>query len=243
MKGLENKRVFITGGAGGIGLATAERFFHEGANLVLIDMPSLDKTTLKEKFSDRMIYIEGDVTKEQTLAAIQEEMIKGVDVLINNAGITRDAAIHKMSDEQFDQVVDVNLKAVWKLSQMASLVMKEKGNGGVILNAASVVAHYGNFGQSNYVATKAAVIGLTKTLSKELGRFGIRVNSVAPGSIGTEMVRNMPEKVLAMINERTPLQRIGRPDEVAAAYAFLASDDAAFITGTNLNVDGGLILG
>lgn len=243
MKGLEGKRVFITGAAAGIGFATAERFYNEGASLILIDMPEIEKTQLKERFPERMIYLAANVTNASSLEVIQQEMDKGVDVLINNAGITRDATIHKMSDEQFDQVIDVNLKAVWKLSQMASLVMKNSGRGGVILNAASVVAHYGNFGQSNYVATKAAVIGLTKTLSKELGRFGIRVNSVAPGFIGTEMVKKMPEKVIAMMNEKTPLQRIGNPEEIASAYAFLASDDAAFITGTNLNVDGGLVLG
>lgn len=243
MRGLSNKRVFITGAAAGIGLATATRFYEEGANLILIDMPPVEETKLKELFPERMTYLQANVTHKDSLAMIQGEMDKGIDVLVNNAGITRDATIHKMTDEQFDQVIDVNLKAVWKLSQMASLYMKDNGIQGAILNAASVVAHYGNFGQTNYVATKAAVIGLTKTLSKELGKYGIRVNAVAPGFIGTEMVRKMPEKVVAMMNEKAPLKRIGEPEEIAAAYAFLASDDARFITGTTINVDGGLVLG
>ncbi|MCF8058559.1 MAG: SDR family oxidoreductase [Bacteriovoracaceae bacterium] len=243
MKGLKNKRVIITGAASGIGRATAQRFYEEGSNLVLVDMPSIEDTELKAMFPERMTYIQGNVTNKDDLAKIQAEMDKGFDVIINNAGITRDASIAKMTDEQWDQVIAVNLTAVWKLSQMAAAVLKEQGNGGVILNAASVVAHYGNFGQSNYVATKAGVIGMTKTLAKELGKAGIRVNAVAPGFIGTPMVKAMPEKVIQMMEEKSPLKRMGEPEEIAAAYAFLASDDAKFISGTCLNVDGALIIG
>jgi 3-oxoacyl-[acyl-carrier protein] reductase len=243
MKGLENKRVFITGAAAGIGRATALRFYQEGSELVLIDMPPLEQTELNHEIPERMSYIQADVTTPEGFAAISAAMEQGVDVLINNAGITRDATLLKMTEEQWDQVINVNLTSVFKLSQKAAMVMKEQGTSGVILNAASVVAHYGNFGQTNYVATKAAVIGMTKTMAKELGKLGIRVNAIAPGFIGTPMVRKMPEKVIAMMEEKTPLRRVGEPEEIAAAYAFLASDDARFITGTTLNVDGGIVLG
>jgi len=243
MKGLNNKRVIITGAASGIGRATAERFYAEGSELVLVDMPTLEESELAALFPERMTYIQGNVTKKEDLAKIEVEMKKGFDVLINNAGITRDATIAKMTDDMWDQVIAVNLTAVWKLSQMAAVVLKEQGRGGSILNAASVVAHYGNFGQSNYVATKAGVIGMTKTLAKELGKSGIRVNAIAPGFIGTPMVRAMPEKVITMMEEKSPLKRMGEPEEIAAAYAFLASDDAKFISGTCLNVDGALVIG
>lgn len=243
MRGLQNKRVFITGAASGIGRATAERFYTEGAELVLIDMPTLEQSELKSLFPNRMTYISGDVTKPETLELINNEALKGIDVLVNNAGITRDATLLKMSDENWDQVIAVNLTAIFKLTRMAAEKMKAQGRGGVILNAASVVAHYGNFGQANYSATKAGVIAMTKTLSKELGKEQIRVNAVAPGFIATPMVAKMPEKVLTMMEEKSPLRRLGKPEEIAAAYAFLASDDAKYITGTTLNVDGGTILG
>lgn len=243
MKGLTNKRVFITGAASGIGRSTAERFYSEGAELILIDMPTLEQAELATLFPNNMTYIQGDITKAETLAAIQLEVNKGIDVIVNNAGITRDATLLKMTDEQWDSVIAVNLTSIFKLSRMAAEKMKADGRGGVILNAASVVAHYGNFGQVNYSATKAAVIAMTKTLSKELGKDQIRVNAVAPGFIATPMVAKMPEKVLAMMEEKSPLRRLGKPEEIAAAYAFLASDDAKYITGTTLNVDGGTILG
>lgn len=243
MKGLNKKRVIITGAASGIGRATAQRFYDEGSEMVLVDMPALEETELAAMFPERMTYIQGNVTNKDDLAKIEAEMKKGFDILINNAGITRDATIAKMTDDMWDQVIAVNLTAVWKLSQMAAVQLKEQGRGGSILNAASVVAHYGNFGQSNYVATKAGVIGMTKTLAKELGKSGIRVNAVAPGFIGTPMVRAMPEKVIEMMEGKCPLKRIGEPEEIAAAYAFLASDDAKFISGTCLNVDGGLVIG
>lgn len=242
MNGLNDKRVFITGAANGIGFETAKRFWNEGAHLVAIDMPSENETELAN-LGERVTYIQANVTNKDDLQKIQLEMDKGIDVLINNAGITRDASLAKMTDEMWDQVISVNLTAVWKLSQMASVKMKEQGRGGAILNAASVVAHYGNFGQANYVATKAGVIGMTKTMAKELGKNGIRVNAVAPGFIGTAMVRKMPEKIINMMEEKTPLKRLGEPSDIAAAYAFLASDDAKFITGTCINVDGGIVIG
>ena len=243
MKGLTNKRVFITGAASGIGRSTAERFYAEGAELILIDMPTLEQSELKALFPNKMTYISGDVTKAETLDAVRAEVNKGIDVLVNNAGITRDATLLKMTDEQWDQVIAVNLTAIFKLSKMAAEKMKAVGNGGSIINAASVVAHYGNFGQTNYSATKAGVIAMTKTMAKELGKDKIRVNAIAPGFIATPMVQKMPEKVLAMMEDKASLKRLGKPEDIAAAYAFLASDDAAYITGTCLNVDGGTILG
>lgn len=243
MKGLQNKRVFITGAASGIGRATAERFYAEGSELVLVDMPTLEQSELKSLFPNKMTYISGDVTKTETLDAIKAEMAKGVDVLINNAGITKDATLLKMTDEQWDAVIAVNLTSIFKLSKAAAEVMKAAGKGGSIIHAASVVAHYGNFGQTNYSATKAGVIAMAKTMAKELGKDKIRVNAVAPGFIATPMVKKMPEKVLAMMEEKASLRRLGEPSDIAAAYAFLASDDASYITGTCLNVDGGTILG
>jgi 3-oxoacyl-[acyl-carrier protein] reductase len=243
MKGLQNKRVFITGAASGIGRATAERFYAEGSELVLIDMPTLEQSELAALFPNKMTYISGDVTKSETLDLVKAEMAKGVDVLINNAGITKDATLLKMTDEQWDQVIAVNLTSIFKLSREAAAVMKAAGKGGSIIHAASVVAHYGNFGQTNYSATKAGVIAMAKTMAKELGKDKIRVNAVAPGFIATPMVKKMPEKVLAMMEEKASLRRLGEPSDIAAAYAFLASDDASYITGTCLNVDGGTILG
>lgn len=243
MLGLTNKRVFITGAASGIGRATAERFYKEGSELVLIDMPTLEAAELLSLFPNKMTYIQGDVTTLDVQNKIKAEAEKGIDVLVNNAGITRDATLLKMTDEQWDSVIAVNLTAIFKLTRLAAEKMKAQGRGGVILNAASVVAHYGNFGQANYSATKAGVIAMTKTLSKELGKDQIRVNAVAPGFIATPMVAKMPEKVLTMMEEKSPLRRLGKPEEIAAAYAFLASDDAKYITGTTLNVDGGTILG
>jgi 3-oxoacyl-[acyl-carrier protein] reductase len=164
-----------------------------------------------------------------------------LDVLINNAGITRDATLLKMEENQFDQVIEVNLKGVFNCGQAAARVMVEQGSGSIV-NTSSVVALYGNFGQSNYVATKAGVIGMTQVWARELGRKGVRVNAVAPGFIGTDMVLAMPEKVRDMMAGKAPLQRLGEPGEIADAYAFLASDHASFINGAVLSVDGGLTL-
>ena len=240
MKGLSNKRVYITGAASGIGRATAQKFYDEGSEIILIDRPSLKETELDVVFPQRMVYIQGDVTTKETLEKIDAEMKKGIDVVVNNAGITRDAQTIKMTDEQWDQVISVNLTAVFKISQMAAKHLKEQNRGGCILNAASVVAHYGNFGQANYVATKAGVIGMAKTMARELGKYNIRVNAVAPGFIKTPIIDTMPEKVIQMMAEKSPLKRIGEPEEIASAYALLASDEGRFITGTCLNVDGGL---
>lgn len=238
MRGLKDKRVLVTGATSGIGRATAQRFYAEGAKLCLADINE-DKQLAEELDAT---FIQGDISSEAGLALVEAHIREhGLDVLVNNAGVTRDATIGKMTDEDWDKVVAVNLTAVFKLSRLAAGYMREQQSG-VILNAASVVAHYGNFGQSNYVATKAGVIGLTKTLCKELGKHGVRVNAVAPGFILTPMVEKIPEKVLTGISEKPPLRRLGKPEDIAAAYAFLASDDAAYITGATLNVDGGIVI-
>ncbi|MDJ0838878.1 MAG: 3-oxoacyl-ACP reductase FabG [Acidobacteriota bacterium] len=241
MQGLNNKMVMITGGTAGIGRAAARRFYAEGARLCLIDIA--EDPALADEFPERTDFIKADVSSADDVERIGHYVAEnGLDVLVNNAGITRDASIGKMTIEQWDAVIRVNLTGVFLLSQMAAAHMKAQGSG-VILNAASVVAHYGNFGQTNYSATKAGVIAMTKTLSKELGKYNVRVNAIAPGFIETEMVAKMPEKVLAMMRDKAPLKRLGKPEEVAAVYAFLASDDGAFITGATINVDGGIVLG
>jgi len=244
VKGLAGKSVMITGAAAGIGRATAQRFYDEGATLCLIDLAPLENTGLKEAFPERMTYFQADVTNANDVQKLEQWANDNhLHALVNNAGITRDASLLKMSMEDWDKVIAVNLTAVFTMSQMAARVMKAHGNGGAIMSAASVVAHYGNFGQANYVATKAGVIGMMKTLAKELGRYQIRANAVAPGFIGTDMVAKIPDKVLVMMKEKTPLGRIGKPEEIAAMYAFLASDDGAYVSGAVMNVDGGLVIG
>ena len=241
---LDNKVAVITGGAQGIGRATCERFVHDGASVVIADVADEAGAELAEALGDKAVFVHTDVTDADSAAAAMQAAVDhfgGLDVVVNNAGITRDATLKKMTGDQFDAVINVNLKGVYLCTQAAVPHLEARG-GGAILNAASVVAHNGNFGQTNYVATKAGVIGMTKTWARELGRKGIRVNAVAPGFIATEMVLTVPEKVLDGLRGKTPLGRLGQPDDIAAAYAFLASDDAAFITGTCLNVDGGLVL-
>jgi 3-oxoacyl-[acyl-carrier protein] reductase len=247
MRGLKDKVVFITGAASGIGRACAQRFLAEGSRLVLCDLRSLEETSLAVDFGAsthadaRVRYVACNVATPEGIEQARSAMSSGVDVLVNNAGITRDGVSWKMNETDWDAVIAVNLTAVFRLAKVAADVMRAQKHG-VILNAASVVAHTGNFGQANYVAAKAGVIGLTKTLARELGRSGIRVNAVAPGFVETPMTQTVPGHVLSAIAERTPLQRLAKPDEIASVYAFLASDDASYITGTCINVDGGLVV-
>jgi len=185
-----------------------------------------------------------DVTNFENVTAQVGEILQKfgkIDALINNAGITRDSTLLKMKEEQFDQVIDVNLKGVFNCGKAVAAVMAEQKSG-VIINTSSVVALYGNFGQTNYVATKTGVIGMTKVWARELGRKGIRVNAVAPGFIATEMVLSVPDKILDGLRDKTPLGRLGEPQDIANAYLFLASDEASFISGTVLSVDGGLVI-
>ena len=165
-----------------------------------------------------------------------------IDILVNNAGITADGWLIKMTEEAWDRVIDVNLKGVFNCSKLAAKIMMDQGQG-VILNATSVVGLYGNMGQSNYAATKFGVIGLTKTWAKELAPRGIRVNAVAPGYTMTSMMDTVPEKLLESLKEKTPLKRLGQPEDIAYAYLYLASDEAAYVNGEILSVDGGFVIG
>lgn len=246
MKDFENKVVLVTGGAGGIGRKTARQFLDRGANVELWDMDEKAGNKLVEQWSANGHNVHFEQVDVTDFKAVQDAMSEvndrwgQLDVLVNNAGITRDATLKKMSIEDWEQVVEVNLNGVFYCGKAAAELMREQESG-VILNASSVVGVYGNFGQSNYVATKSGVIGLTKTWARELGRKGIRVNAVAPGFIETPMVNTVPDKVLEKLKGQTPLGRLGKPEDIASAYVFLASEQAAFITGTVLQVDGGLV--
>lgn len=244
---LSNKIAIVTGGASGIGKATALRFSEEGAAIAIWDVnDEKGATTVSEiesKGGKAIFYKVNTVSlKDVEAAAAQVAADFGrIDILINNAGITRDATLLKMTEDQFDSVIDVNLKGVYNCTKAVAPFMIQN-NYGRIVQAASVVALYGNFGQTNYVATKTAVIGMTKVWARELGRKGITVNAVAPGFIATEMVQTIPEKVVSMLQERTPLGRLGKPEEVANVYLFLASDDASYVNGEVLSVDGGVVI-
>lgn len=249
---LLDKVVLITGGAAGIGKATAERFAGEGARVVICDLAEEAGKKTAEEIGGEFHRV--DVTDRQAVQAWVDEVVSNherVDVLVNNAGIVRDHQLVKYKDGQlvgqmpeadFDLVVSVNLKGVFNCAQaVAPQMIKQKS--GVILNATSVVGLDGNFGQTNYVATKAGVIGMTKVWARELGKYGIRVNAVAPGFITTEILKSMPDRIIEGMKARTPLGRMGDPRDIANAYLFLASDEASFITGETLRVDGGLVVG
>jgi len=247
MKRLENKVAIITGGASGIGKQAALLFAQEGATVSIWDVNEELGVAVVKEFEKQNLTAEfrrvnvADKTDVSSNAKAVSEKYEKIDILVNNAGITRDATLMKMTEEQWDQVIAVNLKGVFNCTQAVAAVMVEREQG-TIINTSSVVAHYGNFGQTNYVATKSGVIGMTKTWARELGRKGIRVNAVAPGFIFTEMVSTVPEKVLDMVKGNTPLGRLGKPEDIANAYLFLASDEASFINGNVLNVDGGLVI-
>jgi len=244
---LENKVAVITGAGSGIGKETALLFAKEGAKVVVADVNEMggEETTADiKKNGGKAFFTKLDVTnREQAkqMVKITLEKYGRIDVLINNAGIVQDAFLSKMTEEQWDKVIDVNLKGVFNCSQAVVEVMMNQGNG-VIINTSSIVGLNGNVGQVNYAATKAGLIGMTKTLAKELGKKGIRVNAVAPGFIMTPMTSNVPEKILEMMREKTPLRRLGEPVDIAYAYLYLASEEAKFINGAVLCVDGGLII-
>ncbi|MCH8494780.1 MAG: 3-oxoacyl-ACP reductase FabG [Balneolales bacterium] len=244
---MKNKVVLITGGAAGIGKATVDAFLAEGATVWIWDVnpEAIDSAVIYWKsagFAVRSAVV--DVTDYTAVEAGIKHIIdsdKTLDVLVNNAGITMDRSLLKMDPATWQKVIDVNLTGVFNCCRVAAEVMVAQKSG-VILNASSVVGLYGNFGQTNYVATKAGVIGMTKTMARELGRKGIRVNAVAPGFIATEMVQKMPQEVIDGMISKTPAGRMGTPEDIANAYVFLASDKASFITGTVISVDGGITI-
>jgi 3-oxoacyl-[acyl-carrier protein] reductase len=244
-KRLSGKVALITGAARGIGRATAARFVQEGARVAVADRDGAGAEATARELGASAFALELDVTdRAQVKRAVEAVLAQAdrIDVLVNNAGITKDASLLKTSDEAWDAVIAVNLTGTFNMGRAVAAHMVQRG-AGAIINAASIVGVYGNFGQSNYVATKSGVIGLTRVWARELGRKGVRVNCITPGFISTEMTAAMPPEVLDGMKARTPVGRLGQPDDVASVYAFLASDDASFVHGQIIGVDGGLVIG
>jgi 3-oxoacyl-[acyl-carrier protein] reductase len=244
---LENKVAIITGAGSGIGKETALLFAKEGAKVVVADINEKSGgETLAEikKNGGGGYFAKLDVSDRVEIKQVVKDAVEKygkIDVLINNAGIIQDALVLKMTEEQWDRVININLKGTFNCIQAVVEVMINQGNG-VIINTSSIVGLNGNVGQVNYAAAKAGLIGMTKTLAKELGKKGIRVNAVAPGFIVTPMTSNVPEKILEVMKEKTPLHRLGGTKDVAYAYLYLASDEANFVNGAVLSVDGGLVI-
>jgi 3-oxoacyl-[acyl-carrier protein] reductase len=232
---LKDKICIVTGAAQGIGAATCAKFAAEGATVIGCDRRA---DMLSEACERHEVDVTDRVAVDRMVAAVLERHGR-IDVLVNNAGITKDARLVKMTLTQFDAVIDVNLRGVFHCSQAVAAAMIERG-AGVILNASSVVGIYGNFGQTNYAASKFGVIGFTKTWSRELGPKGIRVNAVAPGFVETPILGTIPDKVLDQMRAQIPLGRLARPQEIANVYAFLASDEASYINGAVIEVAGGM---
>jgi 3-oxoacyl-[acyl-carrier protein] reductase len=245
---LANKIAIVTGAAQGIGLATALKFAREGATVVVCDIKSAAVeaavaavTAVLAPGAQALGQVVDVTDRAQVDAMVATTLARfgRIDALVNNAGITKDARLQKMSIEQFDAVIDVNLRGVFHCAQAVADTMVTQG-AGTILNASSVVGIYGNFGQTNYAATKFGVIGFTKTWSRELGPKGVRVNAVAPGFIETPILESIPSKVIDHMREQVPLRRLGHPDEIANVYAFLASDEASYVNGAVIEVGGGM---
>ena len=240
---LKDKVAIITGAAKGIGFATAQRFAEEGAIVILTDMNLETVKGAAAPIPSAQAYAM-NVTDRASIQAVVDQVMQKqgrIDILINNAGITQDARLVKMTEAQFDAVIDINLKGVFNCTQLIVPHMLE-AKSGAIVNASSVVGIYGNFGQTNYSATKFGIVGFTKTWARELGPKGIRVNAICPGFIATEMIKAMPENILQDIERRSWLGRLGTPEEIANVYLFLASNEASFINGVALEVSGGISL-
>ena len=251
---LKDRVTLITGGAAGIGKTTAQKFAAEGAQVVICDVNEEVGRAVAGALGPRAAFYKVNVTERAAAQAWVDDVVAKygrIDVLVNNAGIVRDnqlvrfkdgELVKQMPEAEFDLVIAINLKGVFNCTQAVAPVMIRQGSG-VILNASSVVGLDGNFGQTNYVATKAGVVGMTKVWARELGKYNIRVNAIAPGFTATDILSAMPEKIIEGMKARTPLGRLGQPEDIANAYLFLASDEASFISGAVLRVDGGLVVG
>ncbi|MDT2814225.1 3-oxoacyl-ACP reductase FabG [Vagococcus carniphilus] len=238
MKRFEDKIVIVTGAARGIGRTVAELMLEQGAKHVYsLDVAVGDGM---KNFTQKKVDISNRDSVEQVIKEIVDES-KHIDVLVNNAGVTRDGLVEKISEENWDFVIDINLKGTFNVTQAVVPFMKETGKGAIV-NLASIVGEYGNIGQTNYAATKAGVIGMSYTWAKEFTRKGenIRTNVVAPGYVNTEMVQSVPEKIIDRLKEQNPMKRLAEPIEIANAIAFLASDEASFVNGHVLSVNGGM---
>jgi len=248
---LENKVAVITGGGSGIGKETAKLFLHEGAKVAILDVFTgnvekvcRDMGFAKDTEINNTFCVMADVTKRDEVKSAVDATIQRfgkIDILINNAGIIRDAMVHKMTEAQWDEVINVDLTGSFNCIQAVVEHMRQRGSGSIV-NVSSVSGVYGNIGQVNYSAAKAGLIGITKTLSKELGKKGIRVNAVAPGFIKTPMTAGLPQKILDLMTEKTPLKMLGDPIDVAYANLYLASDESRYVSGSVLMVDGGLVV-
>ena len=244
---LRNKVAIITGAASGIGLATAHVFAAEGARVVLADIDAIRTETASAAVAQaggETLAVRVDVTDRESVDAMVAATLARfgrIDCLVNNAGITKDSRLVKMTEQQFDSVMSVNLKGVFHCTQAVVPTMLEQASG-VILIASSVVGLYGNFGQTNYAATKAGVIGFAKTWGRELGPKGIRTVAVCPGFVATPILETIPPAVMQKMVDKVPMGRLGRPEEIARVYAFLASDDASYINGTTIEVSGGIMM-
>lgn len=242
---LKDKAAIITGGGNGIGKATALTFAREGARVAVADINLDAARTVADEIKaagGEAIALPVDTADRVSVDAMVKAVLDAfgqIDILINNAGILRDAQLLKLTEASFDTVIGVNLKGVFNCTQAAAAHMVERGSGRIV-NASSVVALYGNFGQTNYIAAKSGVIGMTKVWARELGRKGITVNAVAPGFIATDMTKDIPENVIQMMVDKIPLKRMGSAQEVANAYLWLASDEASYINGAVISVDGGV---
>ncbi|WP_273129282.1 3-oxoacyl-ACP reductase FabG [Bacillus weihaiensis] len=244
---LQDKVAVITGGANGIGFSATERFAKEGAKVAMLDFDEKTGHEKAEELSSQgyeVAFFQVDVSNEENVHAVMERIAGKwgkIDILINNAGITRDGMLHKLASSDFQKVLDVNVNGVFYCTQAAVPYLVKQGKGKII-NTSSVSGTYGNVGQTNYAAAKAAVIGMTKTWAKELGRKGINVNAVAPGFTETSMVASVPEKVIQQMVAMVPMQRLGKPEDIANSYLFLASDESDYVNGTVLHVDGGIMM-
>ncbi|KOS68531.1 3-oxoacyl-ACP synthase [Lysinibacillus contaminans] len=244
---LKNKVAIITGGASGIGYAAVKRFIDEGAKVVIVDIDTTKGQGLAafhEMRGDEVSFVAVDVSNRENVDLMVARVIElygTIDILINNAGITQDGMFLKMSEEAFQRVMDVNVKGVFNCTQAVLPHMLEKGRGKIV-NTASVSGVYGNVGQTNYAASKAAIIGITKTWAKEFGRKGINVNAVAPGFTHTDMVEKIPDEIVERMLDVISLARMAEPEDIANAYLYLASDEASYVHGHILNVDGGIMM-